>query len=270
MESNSSKQRGGLWKWLAILTVVTALIVFLLISVDHLLFYQTRSAADSQRSRVEVPVLSYHSVNSKATNKYVVTPEQFREQMSALHDMGYKSINLRQFDALMKGKIKNTGKFILITFDDGYADNYKQAFPIMKKYGFTATMFAITNWMGSGSYATWNDLGELQKNGWDIMPHTRSHPDLPLLSSEEQTDEVAGSKQAIENHLHRKVNAMAYPYGLRSEETVKIVEKCGYDYAFTFEDGWTTSEQNPLLLKRLIVFGTDDLSTFRMKLQNRS
>ncbi|MDR0270403.1 polysaccharide deacetylase family protein [Paenibacillus sp.] len=269
MKSISSKQR-GLRKWPAILMVVIALIIILLISANNLFFYQTRSAADSQRSQVKVPVLSYHSVNSKATNKYVVTPEQFHEQMTVLHDLGYKSINLRQFDALMKGEIENTGKLILITFDDGYADNYTQAFPIMKKYRFTATLFVITNWMESGSYATWNQLGELQKNGWDIMPHTRSHPDLPLLSRKDQTDEMSGSKQAIENHLHRKVNAMAYPYGLRSGKTVRIAKKCGYEYAFTFEDGWTSSDQNPLLLKRLLIFGTDDLSTFRMKLQNHS
>lgn len=267
METILPKRR-RLRKWPIILIAVIGLISSLLIMADSLFFYQTHAASDPKQTQVEVPVLNYHSVSTKATNKYVVTPEQFNEQMMALHDLGYTSINMQQFDALMKGKIKNTGKFVLITFDDGYADNYKQAFPIMQQYGFTGTMFVITNWVGSGPYATWKELSELHKAGWDIMPHTRSHPDLPLMSSKEQTDEIAGSKQAIEKNLHEKVNAMAYPYGLRSRETVKIAKKCGYEYAFTFEDGWTSSSQNQLLLKRIIVSGTDDLTTFRQKLQN--
>ncbi|MCJ8012976.1 polysaccharide deacetylase family protein [Paenibacillus sp. KQZ6P-2] len=268
MESIHPKQR-RLRKWPIMLIAAIGLIFFLLIMADNLFFYQANAAPNPKQTQVEVPVLAYHSVSTKATNEYVVTPEQFRKQMSTLHDLGYTSINMQQFDALMKGKIKNTGKFVLITFDDGYADNYKQAFPIMQQYGFTATMFVITNWVGSDSYATWSELSELQKAGWDIMSHTRTHPDLSLMSSKDQTDEIAGSKQAIESHMHEKVNAMAYPYGLRSKDTVEIAKKCGYEYAFTFEDGWTSSVQNPLLLKRIIVSGTEDLPTFRQKLQNR-
>jgi hypothetical protein len=241
------------------------LFVSLFILADQMIFFQ-RSAAFASGVHVRIPVLSYHSIGPNVNNKYVVTPDKFDEQMRTLHNSGYHSINLEQFDRLMKGKDRNDGKSVLITFDDGYADNYTKAFPIMNKYGFHATVFVVTKWVGSGEYLSWKHLKELQQAGWDIMSHTQTHPYLPLHSYRDQLKEIVESKKDIERHLSSKVNVIAYPYGFRSEETVSIVSGSGYSYAFTFDDGLSDSTQNPFLLKRIFVSGQEDLAAFQRKL----
>jgi peptidoglycan/xylan/chitin deacetylase (PgdA/CDA1 family) len=260
------KRHHGIMKWLVISTGIMSLIVYLLVSISNL-FYYSHSILYPSHDDVQIPVLCYHSIGINTMDKYVVSPEHFKQQMSLLHNQGYTSINLQQFDELMKGKVKNSGKSVLITFDDGYADNYSTAFPIMRKYGFKATLFIVTNWMYGGSYLNWNQLSILNKAGWDIMPHTTTHPDLPLLSYRAQQEEIVDAKKAIEHHMsNENVNVMAYPYGFRSEETVKIVASSGFAYAFTFDDGLSSRSQNPLLLKRLFVSGKEDLHTFQQKM----
>lgn len=217
-------------------------------------------------TRSGIRVLCYHSIADHKHDPYIVSPAQFEEQMKLLHEHGYHTINMEQFDALMKGRTPIDRKAVLITFDDGYADNYTKAYPILKRYHYTATLFLVTNWVQGGSYVNWQQVTRLHEAGWDIMSHTRTHPYLPLHSAYEQSEELTGSKNAIDRHFTSKVYAMAYPYGFRSEETVKLVSQSGYSYAFTFDEGWTEASQNPYLLKRLFISGKDDLAVFRRKL----
>ncbi|SEO33780.1 Polysaccharide deacetylase [Paenibacillus sp. OV219] len=240
----------------------------LTITVDQLLVFKKAVAVASISSadEVQIPVLCYHSITNAKKGEYIVSTETFQAQMNSLHEHGYRSISLEQFDQLMKGKLKNNGKMVLITFDDGYRDNFTNAYPILSKYGFTATEFLVTSWVGGGSYMNWSEAGELYRAGWDIMSHTRTHPYLPLHKAKGQREEIAGSKQDLEKHLPVPANVIAYPYGLRSAETVDIVAESGYTYAFTFDDGMTTSKQNPYLLKRLFIKGEMDLQAFERKM----
>ncbi|RAP74673.1 polysaccharide deacetylase family protein [Paenibacillus montanisoli] len=253
-----------------LLTTIACLLfaaVSMTITVDQLITFKTASAfASGSDAEVRIPVLCYHSVTDTKTGDYVVSPADFEEQMAWLHEHGYRGINLRQFSALMKGETPNDGRNVMITFDDGYKDNFTNAYPILSKYGYIAVEFLVTNWVSAPGYMNWSEADELSRHGWDLMSHTRTHPYLPLHTSKGQTDEIAGSKAALEKHLSKPVQAIAYPYGLRSFETVNIVKDSGYVYGFTFDDGMTTSSQDPYLLKRLFISGEMDAAAFAGKM----
>ncbi|QHW31780.1 polysaccharide deacetylase family protein [Paenibacillus rhizovicinus] len=255
--------------------VLAAALLFMaasfVITADQLLQFKrtTVAFASSDAAAARIPVLCYHSIaDNGAGNEYIVSPDAFRQQMAWLHDEGYRSIGMEEFGAILTGQEASTGKEVLITFDDGYKNNYTAAQPILKQYGFQATEFLVTNWVGGEAYLTWGQVKELHAAGWDIMAHTRTHPYLPLHTPKVQRDEIAGSKTAIEKNLGTSVTAIAYPYGLRSEETMRIAKQSGFAYGFTFDDGYTTSEQNPYLLKRLFISGDTDLAGFQRKMKS--
>ncbi|NBD24176.1 polysaccharide deacetylase family protein [Paenibacillus glycinis] len=244
------------------------MVASLFFAVGQLLeFKRTVAFASADASEARIPVLCYHSIADHGEgNEYVVSPERFREEMRWLHDKGFRSISLQEFGTILSGKEPSDGKEVLITFDDGYRNNYSAALPVLKEYGFQATEFLVTNWVGGPDYLTWDQIKAMQGAGWDIMAHTRTHPYLPLHPAKAQRDEIAGSKAAIEQNLGTPVTAIAYPYGLRSEETMRLVKQSGYRYAFTFDDGWTSSAQDPYLLKRLFISGDQSLTDFERKL----
>ena len=108
-----------------------------------------------------VPVLNYHQVNNRYETCLTMKPENFEAQMKYLHDNDYHSITQEQFDAYMRGEGSLPDRPVLITFDDGYVDNYEFAYPIMKKYGFRGTIFLIMNLMEKPGYLTWNMVKEM-------------------------------------------------------------------------------------------------------------
>lgn len=251
---------------------ITLVVLLLSFYLQETLYYSPEYIPHLIDAGIKVPVLAYHSVSKGGSDGgFTVSTDHFQEQMKYLHDQGYQAINLDEFRAIMQGREKNDGKKVLITFDDGYENTYTEAYPVLKHYGFTATLFVITDWMDGKEYINWTQAKALFHEGWDIMPHTKNHKSLPLLTKDEQYNEIMSSKNCIERHLKYKVRFFAYPYGFRDKSSVDILKKSGFDYAFTFENGVADSVQDPLLLKRLIVQSTFTLPAFEeeMKLASR-
>ncbi|GGD58097.1 polysaccharide deacetylase family protein [Paenibacillus nasutitermitis] len=255
-----------------VLAVIGFLLAFTLSSDKDRFWFKGGhvSASEPQADEFSIPVLAYHSIANHPRNAYVITQADFEEQMAYLHEQHYESINLEQFTKLMKEKKAVAKKLVLITFDDGYANTYSAAFPILRKYGYTATAFVITDWLGGRNFMSWQQAEKLQQAGWDIMPHSRSHPELPRLSEEQQYDEISGSRAAIELKLHSRADIFAYPYGLRSETTLEQLGNAGFTYAFTFDNGLTSSEQDPLSLKRMVVSRGETLFQFSHRLHEHA
>ena len=113
-----------------------------------------------------VPVLNYHQVNNKFHTVLTMKPKNFEEQIQYLSESGYHSITLEQFSQYMSGEGDLPDKPVLITFDDGYEDNYEYAYPILKKYNMIATFFLITDFIGRPGYLTW-DPKKLLSGGWE-------------------------------------------------------------------------------------------------------
>jgi len=185
-----------------------------------------------------VPVLMYHHVNSltgkDATSpSLTVTAKIFKEQMDYLAQRGYQTITPRQlYDGLNSNSLPV--KPILITFDDGYVDNFNEAFPILKEHNFKFTIFLPTGLINSGpAYLTWTQLKEIGESGLlTAGAHTWSHKALVNLSLEKLKTEVSLSKKQIEDFYGGPVEAFAYPYGSDNKAAETELKNEGFLMAF--------------------------------------
>ena len=185
--------------------------------------------------------------------------------MKYLHESGFSTISLDQLYEAYQGKSMLPEKPIVITFDDGYLDNYTAAFPVLKQYNFTAAFFVITDVVGKGMMS-WEQLREMQDYGMTIQPHTVTHPDLTALTPEQQRKEMADSKAEVESKLGTQVKFFCYPYGKFNSATLKQLKDSGYKLGLTISQGKANPADNLLLLKRLYVNGFHDLQTFKKRL----
>ncbi|MCL5407100.1 MAG: polysaccharide deacetylase family protein [Patescibacteria group bacterium] len=179
------------------------------------------------------PILVYHHIALKRPqNSYYVSPEIFDQQMKWLKDNGYHIISFDQFYAAALGKEKIPKKPIIITFDDGLEDQFKNAFPILKKYGFTATFFIKMNNLNKGGM-TWDQLKELQKAGNIIGSHSVNHDDMSKMPENQLKYESEESKRLLEQNLGTEIKYFCYPGGAYSANTILAVKNAGYLAAVT-------------------------------------
>lgn len=225
--------------------------------------YIMHSAKDS------VPVLNYHQINDRDENALTVHTDQFEAQMKYLADNGYHAITPAEMIAAWDNGTSLPDKPVIITFDDGYADNYRCAFPILQKYHMKGTIFLISDYIGTyPNYLTWTQVDEMQESGLiDFESHTLSHEQLDSTSPEETWNQVDGSKKALEWHLRKEVNFLAYPCGSYDEELQQMVKKAGYKGAFTVNFGMADKTENHYLLDRVPVFGCTNHTLLRFKLR---
>ncbi|MDN5294403.1 MAG: hypothetical protein PWQ31_1708 [Eubacteriales bacterium] len=225
-----------------------------------------------------IPILMYHKVNSDRRSGGLglrVPVEEFEWQMGYLKRAGYTTITLQDlYDYLTTGK-KLPPRPVVITFDDGYLDNYENAYPIMKKHGFCATIFVVAERVGginswdvqrgypANRLMTWEQLKELERNGFDIQAHTLTHPHLTRIPLPEAEKEIGGCKRELEKRLGKKVNFFAYPYGEYNRAIKDLVRKEGYLAAVvTRPQGKVKKGDDLYTLVRVRVNGYVDRQTF--------
>ena len=189
--------------------------------------------------------------------------------MKYLSDNGYHTITPEDMvDAWENGK-ELPDKPVIITFDDGYADNYRNAYPILKKYNLQGTIFLISDFVSTyPNYLTWTQAEEMQESGLiNFESHTLSHEQLDSTSPEETWNQVDGSKKALEWHLGKEINFLAYPCGSYDEELQRMVKDAGYKGAFTVNYGLAGQQENRYLLDRVPIFGCTNHTLMRYKLR---
>jgi peptidoglycan/xylan/chitin deacetylase (PgdA/CDA1 family) len=224
-------------------------------------------SASSKQPRFRIPVMNYHSVNIDPGNVVVISPAKLEEQMQYLADNSYHVLTLQQFIDIWEGKAEAPPKSVLLTFDDGYTDNYTEAMPILKKFNFPATLFMTPGWVGQDGYLNWEQVEEMRSNGWDIQPHGMSHTSLPKLNKEEQLYEITEARKLIEEKFNTKANVFCYPYGHYNKTTLSILKEHEFLFGFTIEQGRADPTQSPYELRRLFVNGEEDLKMFANKLE---
>ncbi len=209
----------------------------------------------------EIPVLYYHAVRNEAGNELCMPPEELEAQMQYLAQNGYHSLTLDQFYEGLSTQKGFPEKGVVITFDDGYVDNFTNAFPILKKYGFKATVFMVTDYADHSGYLSWEQMKTMEEAGWQIEGHAVSHPSLSDLSSDALDYELKESKLLLEEHLKKTVKSLAYPYGIYNAQVVKKAEDLGYTMGFTTERGWARLGQSLMRVPRVYCYagmGTDE------------
>ncbi|PRR82704.1 polysaccharide deacetylase family protein [Clostridium vincentii] len=217
---------------------------------------------------VGVTVLYYHAVDpAHPGEELYVSPTQLKEQLQLIKDLGYTSLTMTEVNDYIKNNKAIPEKSILITFDDGYTDNYTYAFPILKELNMKATIFVITSETDIGNYyVSSSQIKEMSDYGIDIESHTVSHLHLDTLSYEEQLEELKSSKSKIESITKKDVLSVAYPYGDYNEDTKKATIASGYSIAFTTDTGLADRTDNPVTLDRIYVNSLHSIDTFKDRL----
>jgi peptidoglycan/xylan/chitin deacetylase (PgdA/CDA1 family) len=196
---------------------------------------------------VRLPVLTYHAI-AKERSPLAVTPARFAETMRVLKEGGWHTLTL---DDLLQGRADGgwPSRSFLLHFDDGFASVAEHGVPILQRYGFHATIFVVTDWVGRrndwpGQPATvprwplldWTALRGLVGLGVAIGGHSISHPHLTRLSAQERQREIVGSLQTLEDQLGRRASAFAYPYGDCSPSTESLVgDNCRAGFGTTLD-----------------------------------
>lgn len=218
----------------------------------------TAQTLQDSENDTKIVVLNYHKVDYMNISLSVL-PQDFDAQMAYLKNNGYQTITPQDlYDNLTNGT-ELPKKPVLITFDDGYEDNYQNAYPILQKYGFKATIFVITGFMGVyNNYITWDQAVEMEQHGISIESHTVMHKSMTELSDDQLRAELVDSKKAIEDHLHKQVDFVAYPTGTYNLHIASMVKEAGYKGAFTIKYGNVDRASNLFALERVPVFHTEN------------
>ncbi|MCX5685848.1 MAG: polysaccharide deacetylase family protein [Candidatus Omnitrophica bacterium] len=182
-----------------------------------------------------LPVLMYHSVDytSDKKDRITIPPEVFAKQMKFLHDSKYNVVPLDKAVSYIAQKKRPPSKTAAITFDDGYENNYKNVFPVVKEYHIPVTIFIITGMIGKDGYLNRKEIKEMSDSGIvDIESHTKTHLWITGLGDKVLEDELEGSKNTLENMLGKKVDYLCYPMGGYDERVKEAVRRAGYKAAF--------------------------------------
>jgi peptidoglycan/xylan/chitin deacetylase (PgdA/CDA1 family) len=234
--------------------------------------------------RDRVPVLLYHHFAPKQHTPdaqeqyhpvYFCYDTAFEEQMNFLRREGYTTISLDDFTAFQKGVKTLPPKPIMLTFDDGFASNYHYAFPILKKYGMTATIFMTAdrnadnfkNYASVDAPLTDAQLKEMSEYGIAIESHSMTHRYLSELQSDVIRWELAESRKSLEQTLNKPVRFIAIPTGAYSAAVKRLVRATGYKAAFCMLKGTNNGNSDPYALRRLVIARDFTLEDFRRVLQ---
>ena len=217
-----------------------------------------------------IPVLNYHQINDVDENMLTVSTAEFETQMAWLEKNGYQTITVSELLDALEGKGSLPERPVLITFDDGYIDNYQCAFPILKKHNMKACIFLISEYVSLyPNYLTWEQLAEMQASGIEFGSHTVDHNVLTELSPNSVNHELADSKNVLESRLKRRVDVLAYPCGYTSEYIKSRVNALGYRAAFTVNLGNVHPGDDLYALNRVPIFGALPHTMFRFEARMR-
>ncbi|WP_157496893.1 polysaccharide deacetylase family protein [Hahella ganghwensis] len=225
-----------------------------------------------------IPILCYHQFTeaSSSSHPLVLRERKFRRQMQYLKDNGYQVLGLDDLDDYFTGKKPIPDKSVVLTIDDGYRSIYDVAYPVLKEFGYPATVFLYTDFVGGGAALSWNQIKELQSSDLiTFQPHSKSHTSLATLDDPDQAKvdfiraEVAEPKAVLQSRIGVSSRHFAYPYGDSSLTAVSVLEEEGYQRAYTVQAGGNPTFSDPMRMRRAMIYDSDSLSIFKLKLTTR-
>lgn len=253
-------------------------------------------------NKTAIPVLMYHHVNPEG-DFINIKPLIFEKQIRFLKRHGFTALHTDELLMILKGQKQSPKKPVMITFDDGWLDNWQFAFPILKKYDMKAVIFVITSLISEGGkrnrfdegnlvslpsheechrmieagrgsevMLSWDEVREMEASGLiDIQSHTHTHQkwDKLYTDSNKQTEVLSEdlrlSKKIVEERLGKQCKALCWPWGRYNSAYIDMAKSAGYELLFTTEKGTNTVDSDPFKIKRLVIGNMSGLS-FRKKM----
>lgn len=227
-----------------------------------------------------IPILLYHNIASPPQGARLpslyVSPHRFAAQMRALHRMGVRGLSLSGAIPYLLGK--RSGRVVVLTLDDGYADNVENALPILTRHGFSATCYVVSAHVGG--FNAWDSeqlnvkkplMSRSQLQAWmdagmEVGAHTRTHPHLTELAPDDMRAEICGCKAELEAMLGREVFHFCYPYGSLDEAVVAQARSAGFQTATTLQRAKARPADDLHLLPRMEIQERDTPARFLLRL----
>jgi peptidoglycan/xylan/chitin deacetylase (PgdA/CDA1 family) len=225
-----------------------------------------------QLKKHKLAILMYHSISDHATPKFkqfTVSPALFADHMAYLYQHAYTPITVTQYvHALSQGGDASSAlpeRPVILTFDDGFADFFTDALPVLKQFNFTATLYIATAFVNSTSrwlqredemtrqMVTWEQLTEISAQGIECGSHGHRHLQLDTLSSSVVQKEIIHSKLLLEQHLGGNISSFAYPFGYYTTGARQQVQEAGYTSACAVKHAMSSAKTDPFALARLMV-----------------
>lgn len=200
------------------------------------------------------PILEYHSITDTPDPRaevYSVPPAEFSAQLDYLQENGYTTITLNDYIRARRYGKALPEKPIVLTFDDGYADNYTEMLPILEAHKMTAVIYVISNFLGKPGYLTFEQVQDMQRRGLEIGLHGADHIPLPVLDGEFLDNQIRQSKIWLEWSGLDPIGSMSYPNGVYDERIIELLKAENYLSAVTGDVGLNTLETNPYKLRRV-------------------
>jgi peptidoglycan/xylan/chitin deacetylase (PgdA/CDA1 family)/glycosyltransferase involved in cell wall biosynthesis len=240
-----------------------------------------QSALADAKAPATIPVLMYHRVVSE-TPEYSrhgiwVTARSFEQNLFSLKQRGCTPITFEQLRLFLSGEFTLPRKPVILTFDDGYEDNYTYAFPLLKKYGFSAVIFLVSDETRRINF--WDadepqvplvnneQILEMSEAGIEFGSHTVTHPNLSQCSPEQIRSELIESKQMIEQLTGKKIVSLAYPFGAVNETIKSIAAETGYHFGIATNSGPCKFYEDLFEIRRTQIFPWTDRFGFWKKTQ---
>jgi peptidoglycan/xylan/chitin deacetylase (PgdA/CDA1 family) len=228
----------------------------------------------------ELPILLYHRIVDKndaiGKHKIYVRLHHFKKQLEYLKQNNYQTIT---FYDIQKNPTMDFTKKVILTFDDGYEDNYTLLFPLLKQHGFTATIYLVTN----KQYNTWGmkegepqlklmnqtQIREMASYGIEMGGHTCDHLDLSKCDADQQQIQIAHCKKNIEELIGKQVVSFAYPFGGINDDVKQTTQNAGYLYAVSTNTGPKVFGKDNFQVRRIEVTPKTSLSSFKRKVSGK-
>jgi peptidoglycan/xylan/chitin deacetylase (PgdA/CDA1 family) len=220
-----------------------------------------------------ITILCYHRFGQPAT-KMSIPAATFALQLQWLAANDYTVVPLAEVRDFLEGRRALPPRAVVITIDDGYESTYRHAFPLLKKHGFPATLFAYTDFIGAGDAVGWGQLQEMVQSGLvSVQSHSKSHRNL-IERQADETDaryranidaEMRVPRDLLSRRLGAEVRHIAYPYGDANAIVLESAARHGFQIGTTVIPGANPFYAQPLLLRRTMIFGDMDLETFKSR-----
>jgi len=225
---------------------------------------------DGVERQVHVPILMYHHIDDPPPGADAlrydlsVSPKSFEEQLRYLREQGYEGITLNDLALYLTVGQELPPKPIILTFDDGYADAYSHAFPLLQRFGYAGTFFLISAPIDNGDpdYLSWNQVKEMHHAGMRFEPHSYNHPDLRNRGFKFVVFQILAPKEAIEARTGETCRFFAYPSGRYDQFVIDVLRSAYYWGAVLVEQGATHTSNDLFTLRRVRVHGGEDLDSF--------